>query len=599
MADPNKPKPTPKPKPKPKPTAAETASVRRGALAARPRSRTPVRRTVQDDNRPVRTPSRSLTPRAAGATAQFLEPGERPGPPPEHGAHGRRGSCPGRPCTSDHGCSSPAVPRRRGGQRPRRHRRPARLARHRQPSPHRGHAGQGAERRQRAPGVGPGRAQRRTAGGSATRAPARWCASTSRSAPGAAANSPDGWVLLQTARGPGRAPCRPPARRARPRRAASRASVPEPLRRRPSLRRGRTPYDEGHSGAVGTLRRVRGSGGRQPIRVRRRPAGAQQDASRAGGRWSRRSTRAAASIRGSTAWCTPTSVSAPTRSATSTPTPTRRMHPDLVGPLDGGIDALAGHGTFIAGLIHQACPDADIVAWRVVGVGRPDRRERPRQGTQGHRGGGAAAPRRRAGRPPDRRAQPVLGLLPRDAAGRAVRPDDVRHPARAGRVRRRGGLLGRQRRHRPTLLPRRLVPVAGSGQDARGGRPRRGAHRLGRCAQPQRHRRVVQQRRAVGSRPRLRRVGDEHAAARSRAASARGRAEARPTVASASPSTPTTTARSSRCGAARRSRHPCSPDGSPSGARSHRPGRTTTRAERRHARVGRGGRPDGHHAMMG
>ena len=40
---------------------------------------------------------------------------------------------------------------------------------------------------------------------------------------------------------------------------------------------------------------------------------------------------------------------------------------DQVGALDGGIDALAGHGTFIAGLIHQACPDADIVAWRVVG----------------------------------------------------------------------------------------------------------------------------------------------------------------------------------------------------------------------------------------
>ncbi len=39
--------------------------------------------------------------------------------------------------------------------------------------------------------------------------------------------------------------------------------------------------------------------------------------------------------------------------------------PDQVGPLDGGLDGLAGHGTFIAGLIHQVCPDADIVAWRV------------------------------------------------------------------------------------------------------------------------------------------------------------------------------------------------------------------------------------------
>jgi subtilisin family serine protease len=44
---------------------------------------------------------------------------------------------------------------------------------------------------------------------------------------------------------------------------------------------------------------------------------------------------------------------------------------DQVGALDGGIDALAGHGTFIAGLIHQACPDADIVAWRIVGSDGP------------------------------------------------------------------------------------------------------------------------------------------------------------------------------------------------------------------------------------
>ncbi len=44
---------------------------------------------------------------------------------------------------------------------------------------------------------------------------------------------------------------------------------------------------------------------------------------------------------------------------------------DQVGALDGGIDALAGHGTFIAGLIHQGCPDADIVTWRIVGSDGP------------------------------------------------------------------------------------------------------------------------------------------------------------------------------------------------------------------------------------
>jgi serine protease len=44
---------------------------------------------------------------------------------------------------------------------------------------------------------------------------------------------------------------------------------------------------------------------------------------------------------------------------------------DQVGALDGTIDPLAGHGTFIAGLIHQGCPDADIVAWRIVGSDGP------------------------------------------------------------------------------------------------------------------------------------------------------------------------------------------------------------------------------------
>jgi subtilisin family serine protease len=41
-------------------------------------------------------------------------------------------------------------------------------------------------------------------------------------------------------------------------------------------------------------------------------------------------------------------------------------HPDQSGPLDGAIDTYAGHGTFIAGLIHQACPDADILSWRIT-----------------------------------------------------------------------------------------------------------------------------------------------------------------------------------------------------------------------------------------
>ena len=39
---------------------------------------------------------------------------------------------------------------------------------------------------------------------------------------------------------------------------------------------------------------------------------------------------------------------------------------DLLGPLDGVLDTHAGHGTFIAGLIRQLCPDANLLAIRVM-----------------------------------------------------------------------------------------------------------------------------------------------------------------------------------------------------------------------------------------
>jgi serine protease len=42
-----------------------------------------------------------------------------------------------------------------------------------------------------------------------------------------------------------------------------------------------------------------------------------------------------------------------------------------VGALDGSIDTYSGHGTFIAGLVHQACPDADILAWRIMNSDGP------------------------------------------------------------------------------------------------------------------------------------------------------------------------------------------------------------------------------------
>ena len=40
--------------------------------------------------------------------------------------------------------------------------------------------------------------------------------------------------------------------------------------------------------------------------------------------------------------------------------------PEVFGSLDDLVDAAAGHGTFMAGLVHLFCPDADLVAIRVV-----------------------------------------------------------------------------------------------------------------------------------------------------------------------------------------------------------------------------------------
>jgi hypothetical protein len=53
------------------------------------------------------------------------------------------------------------------------------------------------------------------------------------------------------------------------------------------------------------------------------------------------------------------------------PTTDPEHRPDQAGGLDGMLDEYSGHGTFICGLVHQACPDADIVAWRVVGSSGP------------------------------------------------------------------------------------------------------------------------------------------------------------------------------------------------------------------------------------
>ncbi|MDQ4213890.1 S8 family serine peptidase [Microbacterium sp. ASV81] len=49
----------------------------------------------------------------------------------------------------------------------------------------------------------------------------------------------------------------------------------------------------------------------------------------------------------------------------SDPATDPEAHPSLGGPLDGNIDPVAGHGTFIAGLVRQACPEAQILPIRV------------------------------------------------------------------------------------------------------------------------------------------------------------------------------------------------------------------------------------------
>ena len=102
------------------------------------------------------------------------------------------------------------------------------------------------------------------------------------------------------------------------------------------------------------------------------------------------------------------------------------------------------------------------------------------------RGAGPQVPRRRARRAGHRRAQPVAGLLPRDAGGRALRPDHVRRCSR--RLAERGTAVvcsaGNDATGRPCSRPRsRPGPTArGRSQPAAG----HVADRLGRRAEPER-----------------------------------------------------------------------------------------------------------------
>ncbi len=273
--------------------------------------------------------------------------------------------------------------------------------------------------------------------------------------------APDGWVLLQQARarfgieamrgvgldhlvtlradrtGPVPRPRSPP--RPRP------LSRPRPVPR-PRLERG-----DGRAIAY-----ARAAAAASPSRTsdHRRPAGPTPTSPAAAARSSRPSTPDAANTRGSTPSCS-TDVDARRRADRLRRRPDRSRRSGPISPArsTASIDPCSGHGTFICGLIHQGCPDADIVAWRIVGSDGPivesdlvDALSDIAELARRHRDGEPAGS-------PDRRPQPLDGLLPRDARGRAVRPDDVRHPRAARRLRHLRGLLGRQRRHRAADVP--------------------------------------------------------------------------------------------------------------------------------------------------
>ena len=187
--------------------------------------------------------------------------------------------------------------------------------------------------------------------------------------------APDGWILLQQARAStasngcaGSGSTTWSSRRARSGRTRStrRTRSTPPTR---SMRR--TPPRP--SGSAISTYAVPGWGGRQPVayvgappdRRRRSPVGA---------RSSRSSTPAAAG----TPCARPSGHQGrdPRRPADRVRRPDHRSGAPRrpAGPAGRVIDPFSGHGTFIAGLVHQACPDADLVVWRAV---RTDRSSSP------------------------------------------------------------------------------------------------------------------------------------------------------------------------------------------------------------------------------
>ena len=174
----------------------------------------------------------------------------------------------------------------------------------------------------------------------------------------------------------------------------------------------------------------------------------------------------------------------------------------------GELEPDSGHGTFIAGLVRQACPDALILDVRLFGnTGVVAESELLRSLQllalrQVLARNGATRPR--AGR----RRDDVARLLPRAAGGRGVR-----RPARTGPSACSGGTAPRSS-SRPATTPRRgrstrprFAPYPGGAvADDAGRRP---GDRGGR-AQPGQHGGAVQQRRRLGAVPASRRRAGQH-----------------------------------------------------------------------------------------
>ena len=269
----------------------------------------------------------------------------------------------------------------------------------------------------------------------------------------------------------------------------------------------------GGVGRPAQLRRSRASVDASPSRTPARRRRATSLPEVGGVRWSPSSTPAATRISGSTvAWSGPTWICTASRSATPGRPATPRSTATWSGPLDGSVDRIAGHGTFIAGLVHQVCPDATILAWRgiettkalvesewlttlaqITELVRLDREGKP------------------GGHPIDVLSL-SLGYYHENDVRRPARPDPVDHPRRARTARRRGGVLGRERRDGAPVLPRGVRSVEQQqGPVPDPPQPRPG--RVGWRPEPQRDRRPLLQHRSVGARLRARRGADEHHAA--------------------------------------------------------------------------------------